>query len=39
MSFLFTAKCPDHRIMRNAKSLLNGKDPDEGKIEGIKRRG
>ena len=39
MSFLFTAKCPDHRIMPNAKSLLNGKDPDEGKIEGIKRRG
>lgn len=38
MSFLFTAKCPVHRIMPDAKSLLNGKDPDEGKIEGIKRR-
>ena len=39
MSFLFTAKCPAHRIMPDAKSLLSGKDPDAGKLEGRKGRG
>ena len=39
MSFLFTAKCPVHRMMPDAKRLLSGKDPDAGKTEGRKRRG
>lgn len=36
VSFLFTAKCPVHRMMPDAKSLLNGKDPDTGKTEAEK---